>query len=169
MPARSKTAPDLAKVVILRQMKSEEVIVQRIGGELQKLDLALHRDADAGVVDLLGGQACAGQQRRQGNARGAQARGDQAGDSAGGARHRMESHQSGSTHEANLASCWLRSLRCMPSMSAWNVKCLAHDNKIARALSPKSSRLARPVAVFRLKHSRVRVCNRPASFPTSQR
>jgi len=41
-------------------------------------------------------------------------------------------------------------------MSAQNVKLLAHHNKIARALSLKSSRFAEPVIGFGQRISRVR-------------
>ena len=57
--------PDLAKIVVLRQMKSEKIILQRFGGELQKLDLALRAEAGAAIVDLLDRQPRARQQRRR--------------------------------------------------------------------------------------------------------
>ena len=90
--------PDLAKIVVLRQMKSEKIILQRIGGELQKLDLALRAEAGSAIVDLLDRQPGARQQRSRINAGLDQARRDQAGDTAGSARHRVKSHQSGSAH-----------------------------------------------------------------------
>jgi hypothetical protein len=38
--------------------------------------------------------------------------------------------------------------RCLRSLAAWNVKCLAHDDKIARERFPKSSGTHNPVSFF---------------------
>jgi hypothetical protein len=48
--------PDLAKIEVKRQVKSKKIILQSVGGKGQKLDLALYREAGAGIIDLLDSQ-----------------------------------------------------------------------------------------------------------------
>jgi hypothetical protein len=45
-------------------MKSQKVIPERIGGEIENSDLAPRRDADTAVLDLVDAQFCLRQQGR---------------------------------------------------------------------------------------------------------
>ena len=55
--------PDLPEVEIPGEMNSEKFVPQRVRGNVEEFDLALHADAKAGVVDMAAGEAGLAQQR----------------------------------------------------------------------------------------------------------
>ena len=89
---------ECAKVIIARQTKAQQVIVQRVGSEFEELDLAPHLDAGAAIIDLLDAQSGLRQQRCRRDAVLAQVCICQAGNAARGARHRIDAPRSGSSH-----------------------------------------------------------------------
>ena len=56
---------DLTKIEITCQVKSKEIIVQRIGRKFQESDLVLNLEASVWIVDLFNGQSGLRQQGRE--------------------------------------------------------------------------------------------------------
>src|SRR5215831_17533036 len=56
--------PDLAKIIVARQMKSEKTILQRVRDELKKFDLTLRREPNIIIFDLPTGHPGLLHQRR---------------------------------------------------------------------------------------------------------
>src|SRR5262249_24503640 len=79
---------DFAQLGVAAEMKPEQIVLQRVGGELQQLDLALRGETGRAVFDLFRGQAGRRKQGRKLYSRRAQARTSLTRHDARGARRR---------------------------------------------------------------------------------
>ena len=61
--------PDGAKIRHLRDMESEQIVLQRRRRKIQELDLIAHRDGRARIIELLPGQPRLPEQRVESDAR----------------------------------------------------------------------------------------------------
>src|SRR4029453_17606537 len=49
--------PGLTKIIVARKMKSEKIVLQFLRDQIEKFDLAVHRQKNLVVFDLLAGEA----------------------------------------------------------------------------------------------------------------
>src|SRR5262249_40145903 len=115
---------DLSEIEILAEMKSQEVILQRLRGKLQKLDLISNVDASGAILHLLLRQSGLAQQPLACRPRAARPQPGDAGNPAGGGREGPDMIF-GMTH-GGIAP-WTRG-----STSADRHKYLAHFSKMRR-------------------------------------
>jgi len=93
-------SPQLSKVRWLSEVKSEKIVPQRIGSEIQKVDLISNSETSGWIFDLAMGQDCLLQQRFKLNSRVLHVRTGEPGYAPGSARKRADVPHVNITHES---------------------------------------------------------------------